>query len=70
MRYITENPPMSKALPLLACAAVFLSQHALAGPFLEPDVEVIHTLTPDPAQLEQWVEHIIPHVRFPDEGSE
>jgi hypothetical protein len=47
MRYITENPPMSKALPLLACAAVFLSQHALAGPFLEPDVEVIHTLTPD-----------------------
>ena len=26
---------------------------------------MIHTLTPDPAQLEQWVEHVIPHVRFP-----
>ena len=31
---------------------------------------MIHTLTPDPAQLEQWVEHIIPHVRFADDGSE
>ena len=29
---------------------------------------MIHTMTPDPAQLEQWVEHIVPHVRFPDAG--
>ena len=29
---------------------------------------MLHTMTPDPAQLEQWMEHIIPHVRFPDEG--
>lgn len=29
---------------------------------------MIHTLTPDPAQLEQWVEHIVPHVRFPGDG--
>jgi alkanesulfonate monooxygenase SsuD/methylene tetrahydromethanopterin reductase-like flavin-dependent oxidoreductase (luciferase family) len=27
---------------------------------------MIHTLTPDPSQLEQWVEHIVPHVSFPD----
>jgi probable F420-dependent oxidoreductase len=26
---------------------------------------MIHTMTPDPAQLEQWVEHVLPHVRFP-----
>lgn len=26
---------------------------------------MIHTLTPDPAQLEQWVEHIVPNVQFP-----
>lgn len=25
---------------------------------------MLHTMTPDPAQLEQWVTHIIPHVRF------
>lgn len=29
---------------------------------------MLHTMTPDPAQLEQWIEHVIPHVRFPDEG--
>lgn len=29
---------------------------------------MIHTMTPDPSQLEQWVEHILPHVRFPDSG--
>ncbi len=29
---------------------------------------MLHTLTPDPAQLEQWVEHIIPNVTFPDDG--
>ncbi|CAN5862790.1 LLM class F420-dependent oxidoreductase [soil metagenome] len=28
---------------------------------------MLHTMTPDPAQLEQWIEHVIPHVRFPDE---
>jgi hypothetical protein len=27
---------------------------------------MLHTMTPDPAQLEQWATHIIPHVRFPD----
>jgi alkanesulfonate monooxygenase len=27
---------------------------------------ILHTMTPDPAQLEQWVDHIIPHVRFPN----
>lgn len=27
---------------------------------------MIHTLTPDPAQLEQWAEHIIPNVDFPE----
>jgi probable F420-dependent oxidoreductase len=26
---------------------------------------MLHTMTPDPAQLEQWATHIIPHVRFP-----
>jgi alkanesulfonate monooxygenase SsuD/methylene tetrahydromethanopterin reductase-like flavin-dependent oxidoreductase (luciferase family) len=30
---------------------------------------MIHTLTPDPAQLEHWVEHIIPHVEFPEDTS-
>lgn len=30
---------------------------------------MIHTLTPDPGQLEEWVEHIIPHVSFPDDGT-
>ena len=28
---------------------------------------MLHTLTPDLAQLGQWVEHVIPHVRFPDQ---
>jgi alkanesulfonate monooxygenase len=28
---------------------------------------ILHTMTPDPAQLEQWATHIIPHVRFPTE---
>ncbi|MFZ0013854.1 MAG: TIGR03619 family F420-dependent LLM class oxidoreductase, partial [Acidimicrobiia bacterium] len=28
---------------------------------------MLHTMTPDPAQLEQWATHIIPHVRFPDD---
>lgn len=27
---------------------------------------MLHTMTPDPAQLEQWATHIIPHVNFPD----
>lgn len=27
---------------------------------------MLHTMTPDPAQLEQWATHIIPHVRFPE----
>ena len=27
---------------------------------------MLHTMTPDPAQLEQWVTHIVPHVRFPE----
>jgi hypothetical protein len=30
---------------------------------------MIHTLTPDPAQLEQWAEHIIPNVEFPEDTS-
>lgn len=30
---------------------------------------MIHTMTPDPAQLQQWLEHIFPHVRFPGDGS-
>jgi len=29
---------------------------------------MIHTMTPHPAQLEQWVAHIVPNVRFPAEG--
>jgi probable F420-dependent oxidoreductase len=29
---------------------------------------MLHTMTPDPAQLEQWATHIIPHVRFPTAG--
>jgi len=28
---------------------------------------MLHTMTPDPAQLEQWATHVIPHVRFPEE---
>jgi probable F420-dependent oxidoreductase len=28
---------------------------------------MLHTMTPDPAQLEQWATHIIPNVDFPDE---
>ncbi len=28
---------------------------------------MLHTMTPHPAQLEQWATHVIPHVRFPDE---
>lgn len=27
---------------------------------------MLHTMTPDPAQLEQWVTEIVPHVRFPE----
>lgn len=27
---------------------------------------MLHTMTPDPAQLEQWATHIVPHVRFPN----
>ncbi|MPZ53547.1 MAG: TIGR03619 family F420-dependent LLM class oxidoreductase [Acidimicrobiia bacterium] len=27
---------------------------------------MLHTMTPDPTQLELWAEHIIPHVQFPD----
>ena len=27
---------------------------------------ILHTMTPDPAQLEQWATHVIPHVRFED----
>ena len=27
---------------------------------------ILHTLTPDPGQLEHWVTEITPHVRFPD----
>lgn len=30
---------------------------------------MLHTMTPDPAQLEQWATHIVPHVRFPKEGT-
>ena len=30
---------------------------------------MIHTLTPDPTQLEQWAEHIIPNVEFPEDIS-
>lgn len=30
---------------------------------------LIHTMTADPAQLEQWAEHIIPHVEFPEDTS-
>ena len=28
---------------------------------------ILHTMTPDPQQLEQWATHVIPHVRFPTE---
>jgi alkanesulfonate monooxygenase SsuD/methylene tetrahydromethanopterin reductase-like flavin-dependent oxidoreductase (luciferase family) len=27
---------------------------------------MLHTMTPDPAQLEDWLEEIIPNVRFPE----
>jgi len=27
---------------------------------------MLHTMTPDPSQLEQWGTHIIPHVKFPE----
>lgn len=30
---------------------------------------MLHTMTPDPAQLEQWATHVIPHVRFPTEDT-
>lgn len=30
---------------------------------------MLHTMTPDPAQLEQWATHVIPHVRFPTEDA-
>ena len=30
---------------------------------------MLHTMTPDPGQLEQWATHVIPHVRFPTEDS-
>jgi hypothetical protein len=26
---------------------------------------VLHTMTPDPAQLQNWVDEIIPNVKFP-----
>lgn len=26
---------------------------------------VLHTMTPDPGQLEDWLRHVIPHIRFP-----
>lgn len=26
---------------------------------------VLHTMTPDPAQLEDWINHVIPNVKFP-----
>ncbi|HEV8282106.1 MAG TPA: hypothetical protein VGQ02_09625, partial [Candidatus Limnocylindrales bacterium] len=26
---------------------------------------ILHTMTPDPAQLQDWVDHIIPNVTFP-----
>lgn len=29
---------------------------------------MLHTLTPDPAQLSEWANHVIPHVQFPDVG--
>ncbi len=30
---------------------------------------VLHTMTPDPAQLELWLRHVIPNIRFPAGGS-
>lgn len=30
---------------------------------------MIHTLTPDPSQLEKWAEHIVPHIEFPLDSS-
>jgi probable F420-dependent oxidoreductase len=29
---------------------------------------VLHTMTPDPRQLDDWLRHVIPHVRFPAGG--
>ena len=29
---------------------------------------VLHTMTPDPAQLRHWVDEIIPNVTFPADG--
>jgi probable F420-dependent oxidoreductase len=29
---------------------------------------ILHTLTPDPRQLEQWLRHIVPELRFPQGG--
>jgi len=29
---------------------------------------MLHTMTPDPGQLEHWITEVIAHVRFPDEG--
>jgi alkanesulfonate monooxygenase SsuD/methylene tetrahydromethanopterin reductase-like flavin-dependent oxidoreductase (luciferase family) len=29
---------------------------------------ILHTLTPDPAQLESWLTEIIPHVQFRSDG--
>jgi hypothetical protein len=28
---------------------------------------MLHTMTPDPAQLEQWATHIVPYVQFPED---
>ena len=28
----------------------------------------LHTMTPDPAQLQNWIDYIIPNVKFPDNG--
>jgi probable F420-dependent oxidoreductase len=30
---------------------------------------VLHTMTPDPRQLEDWLRRVIPNVRFPDAGT-
>jgi len=27
---------------------------------------MLHTMTPDPAQLDNWLRHIIPNVKFPE----
>lgn len=31
---------------------------------------MLHTMTPDPQQLERWLTEIVPHVRFPEGGSD